>query len=127
MAIKDFIKKGTYTRISNIQWLSGYPALCVVDTYEKKSDAGGHPTVMENILVHTEDDGTEHRQDQYVPPPKPMASNKIDLTAILEDKALYEKYFTNAKWTTSDSNLHTQLYKYMLEELPMFSEASTDQ
>ena len=126
MALKNFIKQGTYSRINNIQWLNGYPALCIVATYEKKADAEGHFTVVENQLMHTEDDGTEHYRENYVEPPEPMAENKVDLTAILNDVDLFNTYFANDKWTASDSNLHAQLYKYMLT-LPLFSEASTDQ
>ena len=123
MAIRNFIKKGTYTKIVNIQWMDGYPGLCVVATYESAPSKKYVPFKERE----TQDaDGNDITVSDYCETEcKPLTENKINLTKITSDYSLWKEYFANDKWTASDSNIHAQMYKYLLST-PLFEGCTSD-
>ena len=111
MAIKNFIKKGTYTKIIKIQWRDGHPTLCVVATYEK---APSEKYVPFKEVDSKDEDGKDIKQIEFQNPERPMTENKIDLSDVTSDYSTWNTYFASDKWTAKNSNIHAQLYKYLL-------------
>ncbi|SVE42452.1 uncharacterized protein METZ01_LOCUS495306 [marine metagenome] len=111
MAIKNFIKEGTYTKIVNIQWRDGYPTLCVVATYEK-APSGKYVPFKE--VDSKDEDGNDVKVSAFQTPENSMGETKIDLSDVTSDYSTWNTYFASDKWTAKNSNIHAQLYKYLL-------------
>ena len=103
--------------------MDGYPGLCVVATYESAPSKKYAPFKERE----TQDaDGNDITVSEYHGPEgTPLTENKIYLTRITSDYSLWEEYFANDKWTASDSNIHAQMYKYLLST-PLFEGCESD-
>jgi len=96
----------------NIQFREGFPTLCVVATYEKVPSKKYVPF---KEVDAKDEDGKDIKQTEFQNPESPpMTENKIDLTSVTSDYSTWNTYFASDKWTAKNSNLHAQMYKYLL-------------
>ena len=90
MAIKNFIKKGTYTKIINIQWRDGHPTLCVVATYEK---APSEKYVPFKEVDSKDEDGKDIKQIEFQNPEierlQTMVANQLGYKLVGHRLELY--------------------------------------
>jgi len=125
MAILNFIKDGTYTRISNIHWEQGLVTDVQVDVFASKPD---------NSYLYKEDFDDTNNMNVVEEGRVKGTRISIDLAEAIHsatyrvtdsnwDPDLFKKYFSPAAWGAS--NLHKVVYKWLLT-LPAFSEASSD-
>tara|TARA_B100000470_G_C19796826_1_gene394665 strand:- start:3215 stop:3601 length:387 start_codon:yes stop_codon:yes gene_type:complete len=125
MAILNFIKSGTYTRISNIHWEQGIVTDVQVDVFAEAPDNSYlfsedyDDTNNMNVVEEQRIKGTRVSQDLA----EPIHSATYRVTASNWDPDDFKKYFSSKAWGAS--NLHKVMYKWLLT-LPAFSEASSD-
>ena len=125
MAILNFIKSGTYTRISNIHWEQGVVTDVQVDVFADEPDNSYlykedyDDTNNMNLTEESRIKGTRISGDLAVP----IHSATYAVQESHWDPDLFKKYFSPAAWGAT--NLHAVLYKWLLT-LPAFSEASSD-
>ena len=124
MAIRNFISEGTYTKIEKIDWGNGYPMLVMVMTYEEPPSKQYVPFVDTEVEDENGDKVTITLFQE--PEAKPMTENKINLAEVLDSAVLWEKWFGRDKITASGSNIHKQMYKYLLST-PLFAGAISDE
>lgn len=124
MAILNYIKSGTYTRIATLSWGNGKPEYLVLHTFEEKPD-DNHAYPFEEMK---DDDG---KSQGWVNSnaPSPMIETTVPMENVWKpaNKAdIFDKYFAQSVWTASGSNMHSQMYKYLLS-LDMFDGCSSDE
>tara|TARA_B100001750_G_C15183364_1_gene435167 strand:+ start:166 stop:546 length:381 start_codon:yes stop_codon:yes gene_type:complete len=126
MAILNFIKSGSYTRISKIHWEDGMVTDIEVATYASKPD---------NSYLYVEDYDDTNNMNV-------AEEGRVKGTRVFNDLAekiheshystidqcwdpdIYSNYFGPDAW--KKKNLHAKCYEYLLS-LPAFSEASSDE
>ncbi|MAF24200.1 hypothetical protein CL634_01235 [bacterium] len=128
MAILNFIKDGTYTRISNIHWEQGRVTDVQVDVFASKPD---------NSYLYKEDFDDTNNMNVAEEGRVKGTRVSMDLAEQIHsatyrciddnwDPDLFQKYFSPDAWGASGSNLHSVMYKWLLT-LPAFSEATSDE
>jgi len=126
MAILNFIKDGTYTRIANVNWDRGIVTDVQVDVFASKPDNAYmfkedyDDTNNMNIVEEQRVKGTRVSGDQA----EVIHMATYSLIDQNWDPDLFDKYFDQATW--KKTNLHECIYRWLLS-LPAFSEAKADE
>jgi len=130
MAILNFIKTGTYSKISEIIWCKGKVLGLRIDVFENKPT--NRFAYVNKITVEAED-GSE--EDLYSvmdnTEEQPFSSMNLGVEQIQNlsgseaEVKKWSDFFEQDLWAANGSDLHTQCYKWMLT-LDMFKGCKSD-
>ncbi len=130
MAILNFIKSGTYTKISSVGWSKGKVLDCEIEVFESKPDKK-----YANVESYEQNDADGSKSTHYQVvenQEQPFTSMNLNVSEVQSangseaDVKKWSDYFEQSKWSANGSDLHCQLYKWMLT-LDMFDGCSSDE